>query len=179
MSSFDSNVFQNGVPSGLETARHLGEGVIEGSERLVRLQFQALHTASDLFFANWRRLLSAPDPRAAVELSPAAQAVRMLEYGRQAQEVAAASQRVLLDLARRQMDIGARQMHGMVAEVARNAPSDAKPLVNALQAAAKEIDCLYGRGLEVAGRGLAQADEAIRPTREAGSAAAGALEPRE
>ncbi|MFB8830724.1 TIGR01841 family phasin [Azotobacter sp. CWF10] len=177
MSIFDSNAFQNGQPSGLEAARRLGEGVIDGSERLVRLQFQALHMTSDLFFANWRRLLSARGSEAIVELSPAVQAMRMMEYGRQAQELMAASQKVFLDLARQQMEAGTRQLHGMVAEVAKNAPADAEPLVGALEAAAKGVDYLYGRGLEAAGQGVALADNVIRLTREAGRAAADTVRP--
>ncbi|MFD1692231.1 TIGR01841 family phasin [Azotobacter chroococcum] len=94
MSIFDSKAFQNGQLSGLDAAQRLGEETIDSGERLVRLQFQALRLASDGFFAGWRRLLSVRGPEAAAELSPAAQAERLLEYGRQVQELAAAGQKV-------------------------------------------------------------------------------------
>ncbi|SEI71947.1 phasin family protein [Azotobacter beijerinckii] len=173
MSIFDSEAFQNGQPSGLDAVQRLGKGVIDGSERLARLQLQALRVTSDGFFASWRRLLSARGPEAVAELSPAAQAERLLEYGRQVQELASASQRVFLDLARQQMDASATQLRGMVAELSKNAPADAEPLVSALETAAKSADCLYGRGWKAAGQGVELADNVIRLSREAGRLVAG------
>ncbi|MFC0668911.1 TIGR01841 family phasin [Azotobacter chroococcum] len=178
MSIFDSKAFQNGQLSGLDAAQRLGEETIDSGERLVRLQFQALRLASDGFFAGWRRLLSVRGPEAAAELSPAAQAERLLEYGRQVQELAAAGQKVFFDLARQQMDSGTRQLHGMVAEVAKNAPADAEPLVSVLETTAKGVDCLYGRSLKAAGQGVALADNVFRLSREAGRVAAGAVRPK-
>ena len=168
MSIFDSEAFQNGQPSGLDTLQRLGKEAIDGSEQLARLQLQVLRAASDGFFASWRRLLSVRGAEAAAELSPAVQAERLLEYGRQVHELASASQKVFLDLARQQLDAGASQFRGMVAEVAKNAPADAEPLVSALEAASKSADCLYGRSWKAAGQSVELTDNVIRLSREAG-----------
>ncbi|GAB3387116.1 TIGR01841 family phasin [Azotobacter armeniacus] len=178
MSNFDSNAFQNGQSPGLEAARRLGEGMIDGSERLVQLQFQALHMVSDGFFASWRRLLSMHGPEAVAELSTAAQAERLLEYGRQVHELTLATQRIFLDLAWQQMDAGAHQLRDMVAEMAKNAPADAESLVSALEVAAKGADCLYDRGWKAAGQSVNLANNVIRLSREAGQVATDADKPK-
>lgn len=178
MSIFDSNAFQNGQPSGLEVTRRLSEGMIDGGERLVRLQFQALRMASDGYFACWRQMLSMHRPEKVAELSPVAQTERMLEYGRQLHELVSASQRVFLDLARQQMDAGARQLREMVTEVSKNAPTDAEPLVNALETVAKGADCLYGSGWKAAGQSVELANNVVRLSRETGLVTSDAGKPK-
>ncbi len=169
MSIFDSEAFQNGQLSGLDALQRLGKEVIEGNERLVRLQLQVLRTTSDGFFAGWRRLLSVHSAEeVSAELSPTIQTEQLLDYGQQVHELAAAGQKVFLDIARQQMDAGATRLHGMVAEVAKNAPADAEPLVTALERVAKTADCLYGQGWKAADQGVELADNVIRLSREAG-----------
>jgi len=178
MSIFDSKALQNDQPSGLDALQRLSEGMIDGTEQLARLQLQTLRDVSDGFFASWSRMLSVSGPEAVAELSPAVQAQRMLECGRQAQELATAGQKIFLGLLRQQMDAGATQVRGMVAELAKNAPADAEPLVDAMQAAAKGGDCFYGNSWKAAGEGMKLADNVIRLSREAGRVASGARKPQ-
>ena len=120
------NDSQDTQHSNLDELHDLSARCADASERLLRLQFGALRTASDQAFACLGRRL--PGQVA----DPALEWRSLTDHNRRLWGLLASSRGVLLDLWAEQLDAGRRQMRGMVAEVARNAPSDAAPVVRSL-----------------------------------------------
>lgn len=120
------NDSQDTQHSNLDELHDLSARCADASERLVRLQFGALRAASDQAFACLGQWLPGRGADPALEWRS------LTDHSRRIWGLLASSRGVLLDLWAEQLDADRRQMRGMVAEVARNAPSEAAPVVRSL-----------------------------------------------
>ncbi len=177
MPFYNSEKLKSVQNTNLDLLQQITGKVFEGMEKFAQLQIKTLRTTSEEQIDTFRKLLSVRDPKDYSELQasfihPAAQAQRLLGYSREVYDLISATQAELAKLTEVQVAAGARQMKEMVAEVTKNAPAGAEPVVAVMNSALDSASTVYASAQKAAKQASDIAENGMTAATSAASAAA-------
>lgn len=177
MPFYNSEKLKSVQNTNLDLLQQITGKVFEGMEKFAQLQIKTLRTTSEEQIDTFRKLLSVRDPKDYSELQasfihPAAQAQRLLGYSREVYDLISATQAELAKLTEVQVEAGARQMKEMVAEVTKNAPAGAEPVVAVMNSALDSASTVYASAQKAAKQASDIAENGMTAATSAASAAA-------
>lgn len=176
MSFYNSEKLKSAQQTNLDLLQQISGKVFEGMEKFTQLQIKTLRASSEEQFDSFRKLLSVRDLKDFSELQasflhPAAQTQRLLGYSREVFDLISATQAELAKVTEVQVEASAKQMKEMVADIAKNAPAGAQPVVAVMNSALDTASTVYASAQKAAKQATDMAEDGMEAATSAANQA--------